>query len=63
MTTFIKAKLKNSVDQMDVDKYRVAANITEYHIIYIKINLRQNHEYQAIISGKKCVEKSKINIF
>ena len=33
MTTFIKAKLKNSVDQMDIDKYRVAANITEYHII------------------------------
>ncbi len=30
MTTFIKTKLKKS---NDIDKYRVAANITEYHII------------------------------
>ena len=33
MTTFIKAKLKISVGQTNIDKYRVAANITEYHII------------------------------
>ena len=31
--TFTKAKLKNSDDQTNIDKYRVAANITEYHII------------------------------
>ena len=35
MTTFIKAKLKKSDDQTNIDKYRVAANITEYHIISI----------------------------
>ncbi len=29
MTTFIKMKFKKS----DIDNYRVAANITEYHII------------------------------
>ena len=33
MTTFIKAKLKKSDDQTNIDKYRVAANITENHII------------------------------
>ncbi len=32
MTTFIKAKLKKSDDKMKSDKYRVAANITEYLI-------------------------------
>ena len=32
MTTFIKAKLEKSDDQMNIDKYRVAANITEYQI-------------------------------
>ena len=33
MTTFIKTKFKISDDQMNIDKYRLAANITEYHII------------------------------
>ncbi len=32
MITFIKFKLKKSDDQMNIDKCRVAANITEYHI-------------------------------
>ncbi len=36
MTTFIKAKLKKSYDQTNFDKYRVAANIREYHIINSK---------------------------
>ena len=40
MTTFIKAKIKKSDDQTDIDKYRVAANITEYHIISKLIFLR-----------------------
>ena len=31
MITFIKAKLKKSDDQTNINKYRVAANITEYH--------------------------------
>ncbi len=32
ITTFIKAKLKKLDDQTNIDKYRVAANITEYLI-------------------------------
>ena len=40
MTTFIKGKLKKSDDQTNIDKYGLAANITEYHI---KINLTKNH--------------------
>ena len=33
MPIFIKTKLKISDDQTQIDKYRLAANITEYHII------------------------------
>ena len=33
MTTFIKTKFKISDDQTNIGKYRLAANITEYHII------------------------------
>ncbi len=33
MTAFIKTKLKISDDQTNIDKYRLTANITEYHII------------------------------
>ncbi len=33
MTTFNKTKFKKSDDQTNIDKYRLAANITEYHII------------------------------
>ena len=33
MTTFIKTKFKKSDDHTNIDKYRVAANITEYYII------------------------------
>ena len=32
MTTFIKIKFNISDDQTNIDKYRLAANITEYHI-------------------------------
>ncbi len=38
MSIFMKAKLKKSDD--NTNKYRVAANITEYHIISKLINLR-----------------------
>ncbi len=40
MTTFIKTKFKKSDDQTNIDKYRVLANITEYHIISKLIFLR-----------------------
>ena len=33
MTTLIQTKFKISDDQTNIDKYRLAANITEYHII------------------------------
>ena len=33
MTVFIKTKLKKSDNQTNIDKYRVAENITEYLII------------------------------
>ena len=33
MTTIIKAELKKLDDQMNIDNYRVDANIIEYHII------------------------------
>ena len=33
MTTFIKTKYNISDDQTNIDKYRLATNITEYHII------------------------------
>ena len=39
MTTFIK-KFKKSNDQTNIDKFRVAANITEYHSISKLIFLR-----------------------
>ena len=32
MTTFIKMKLEKSDEQRNIDKYKVALNITEYHI-------------------------------
>ena len=40
MTTFIKTKFKKSDNQTNIDKYKVAANITVYHIISKLIFLR-----------------------
>ena len=40
MTTFIKNKFKKSDNQTNIDKYRVAVNITEYNIISKLIFLR-----------------------
>ncbi len=37
MTTFIKAKFKISDDHTNIDKYRLATNITVYHIISVLI--------------------------
>ncbi len=33
MTTYIKTKFKISDNKKNIDKYRLTANITEYHII------------------------------
>ena len=43
-----KAELKKSDDQTNIDKYRVAANITEYHIISKLI-------YRRIIIPKRAI--------
>ena len=40
MITFIKVKIGNLNNQKNVDKYRAAANITEYHFISKIILLR-----------------------
>ena len=40
MATFIKTKFRVSDDQTNIDKYRLAANFTAYHI---KVNLTKNH--------------------
>ena len=40
MTTFIKTKINITDDQTNIDKYRLAANITEYDIISKLILLR-----------------------
>ncbi len=40
MTSFIKGKLRETEEQMNINKYRVAANITEYYIILKLIYLR-----------------------
>ncbi len=45
MTTFIKTKFKISDDQTNIDKYRLAANITEYNI---KVNLTTNHYHKLM---------------
>ena len=41
MTTFIKVKLKKS-QIINIDKYRVAALITEYHCLKILSDLPKN---------------------
>ncbi len=40
MKTFIKVKLKKSENQNNIYEYRLAANVTEYHIISKLIFLR-----------------------
>ena len=56
MTTFIKTKFRKSDDQPNIDKYRVAPNITEYHIINLPYNhYSKIHENKAISSCRKCM--------
>ena len=44
MTTFIKTKFKIS-DDHNIDKYRLAANITEYHIISKLISINKKLDF------------------
>ena len=57
MTPFIKAKFKISDDQTNIDKYRVAAKITEYHII--SILFFQVYDDKSIISCKNVYKNVK----
>ena len=57
MTTFIKAKIKKSDDQTNIDKYRVDANITKYNFISKLVLLRIIHHI------KIHVKMSTINMF
>ena len=59
MTTLIKTKFNISDDQMNIDKYRLAANITEYHN---KINLTTNHYYKLLWSSESFEVKYNIGL-
>ncbi len=52
MTTFIKTKFEISDDQTNIDKYRLAANITEYHI---KSKLISTNHYHKIYDDKAII--------
>ncbi len=56
MTTFIKTKFKKSDVQTNIDKYRIAVSITEYHniskFIFLRIVIPK-----IIISCNKCMFK------
>ncbi len=59
MKTFIETKLKKSDD---IDKYRVAANITEYHIvsklIFLIIIIPKFMKIRQLLHVKMYVEMS-----
>ncbi len=63
MTTFMKAKLKKSDDQMNIDKYRLAANIREYHIISKLLFIRIIIPKFMMIRKLFHVKKPEINMF
>ncbi len=67
MTTFIKIKLKKSNNQTNIDKHRVAANITEFHIISKSISLRiiipKFMVIRQLFNAKMYVKKPRINKF
>ncbi len=48
MTTFLKTKFKISDDHINIVKFRLAANITEYHIKKLIFNesLLQNFQFK-----------------
>ena len=50
----MKAKIEKLDDQTNIDKYRIAANITEYHQSKI-------YDEKAIISCKKCIQTCQIS--
>ena len=66
MKTFIETKCKKSDDQTNIDKFRVAANITEYHFITKLIFLRIIPKFwkiRQLFHVKNVSKDIKINIF
>ena len=57
MITFTKTKFKISDDQTNIDKYRLAVNITEYHMSKL---ILKNHYYKLLWSSESF--KVKYNI-
>ena len=66
-TTFIKTKLKKSDDQTNINKYRVTANITEYHniskLIFLRIIIAKFMKKLQLFHVKNVCKMSKINMF
>ncbi len=64
-----KGNLKNSDDQTNIDKYRLAANITEYEIIskliFLRINIPKSkfHVKNACKNIKKNMFKMDVRTF
>ena len=68
MTTFIKTKFnKKADDHTDIDKYRIPAIITEYHIIskliFLRIVIPKFMKMRQLFHEKMFVKISKINMF
>ena len=65
MTTFIKMQLKNSYDQTNIDKYRVAANNKGFHIklklIFLRIINRKFEKTRQLVCINKNVCKNDKN--
>ena len=63
MTTIIKASLNKSDDQTNIDIYKVAVNITKYHIISKLFFLRIIIPKFMIVRQLFHVKYTKINMY
>ena len=67
MITYIKAKLNKSHHQMNIDKYKEAANITEYNIIlkliFLRIIIQKFMKIRQLFHVQMDAKISKINMF
>ncbi len=67
MTTFMKTKFKKSVDQRNIDKYKIAVKITEYNIIskfsFLRITILKFMRIRILFHKKMHEKLSKISKF
>ena len=67
MIKFIKTKLKKSDDQTSVDKYRLTANIIEYHnkskLFFLRIIIPKFMKKRQLFHVKHVCKNVKINMF